>query len=81
MTTMEITITMNRIDADGTSAELPDADSEVLVYDAVLDDTVIGYYSEAFDDGPEGMTWIDSATGERLPRPEWWAEKPYPAED
>lgn len=56
--------------------DLPDADLEILVYDADLDDTVFA----ALDTDGEQLVWIDSITRQQLPAPRYWAEKPYPVE-
>ena len=55
-------------------ADLPDAELEILVYDADLDDTVIA----TLDYEDEQFLWVDSTTGQPLPAPRYWAEKPYP---
>lgn len=55
-------------------ADLPDADLEILVYDADLDDTVFA----ALDTDGEQLLWIESTTRQPLPAPRYWAEKPYP---
>jgi hypothetical protein len=56
---------------------LPDAELDVLVYDDDLNDTVIASVDA---DGDE-VLWIESATGDALPSPRYWAEKPYPDEE
>jgi hypothetical protein len=56
------------------SGDLPDANIDVLVYDGELDDTVIAYVDMVDDE----VEWFDAQTGEALPRPLMWAQKPYP---
>ncbi len=59
---------------DGKNADRPEAESEVMVYDQALDDVVLAELR--VDEGTE--LWIESTSGEALPEPIWWAEKPYP---
>ena len=55
---------------------MPDADAEIIIYDQLLDDVVLGH----LDDIGFGVTaWIDDSTGYPLPEPLYWAEKPFPA--
>ena len=68
-------ITWYEIHLEVADGRLPDADMEILIYDEVLDDVVIGHLGDV----GSGIPWIDSATGQPLPLPRSWAEKPFPA--
>jgi hypothetical protein len=57
-------------------ADLPDADLEILVYDADLDDTVVA----SLDTDGEQLLWVDSITRQPLPAPRYWMHKPYPVQ-
>lgn len=48
---------------------------EVMIYDRDLDDVVLGSLSL---DGDGLVKLIDTHTGQPLPKPLMWAEKPYP---
>lgn len=72
----ETTITWHHI-TGAADQGLPDADLDVLVYDDELDDTVIASVDAAGDE----VLWIESATGDALPSPRYWAKKPYPDEE
>jgi len=70
----------HQINPDDLTLELPDADTEVLVYDGILDDTMVGYYDpEPEDDVAPG--WYINTDLDPLPKPLWWAEMPYPEHD
>ncbi|KJR97199.1 MAG: hypothetical protein VR65_24940 [Desulfobulbaceae bacterium BRH_c16a] len=56
----------------------PDAESEILIYDGVLDDVVKGYVD--VDSDGETLIWIDQTTGDPLPDPQFWADVPFPGE-
>ncbi len=63
----------HRIGAE--SADRPDVDIEVMVYDRQLDDVVLAALT--VDNGDVEL-WIESTCGDPLPDPSWWAKKPYP---
>jgi hypothetical protein len=68
------TITFNPISTLPPELDYPGL-AEILIYDASLNDTVIGYFSPGRHI-PYG--WYDCQTNEQLPHPTHWAEKPYP---
>ena len=69
----ESKVVWNRIGFDG-NGNLPDAETEVLVYDADLDDVVMA----SLDNFGSGNEWIETGTGDPLPAPMWWTEVPFP---
>lgn len=71
-----ITVRFSKITACRHS--LPDFGKEVLVYDSSLDDVLIACLRQS--DISE-MVFEESITGNVLPSPAWWAEKPYPEEN
>lgn len=80
LTAITTELTWHRIDADDHRLDLPDADTEVLIYDGILDDTLVGYYDPSPDDGA-APGWCVNVDLDPLPNPMWWAEIPYPEED
>ena len=61
---------------------MPDADMEILIYDAYLDDVVKGHvdYPDDYAIGNDGATinWIDQVSGESLVSPQFWTDVPFP---
>ena len=72
---MKQTITWHEI-TNAKQRHLPDADLDVLVYDSELDDTVIASVDVLDGD----IIWIENSTGDQLPSPKFWAEKPFPTD-
>lgn len=69
-------ITWHEIRRTGVNeSDLPDAETEILIYCTYLDDTVVG----SLDYDEETLLWIDNSSGQPLVSPAYWAEKPYPA--
>ena len=69
-------ITWHEIKRDGIGDnELPDGDEEILIYCAYIDDTVLG----SIDADGEQLVWLESASGQQLVSPAYWAKKPFPA--
>ena len=68
-------ITWHEISTEVADHPLPDAEAEILVYEEELDDVVLGHLDEIGG----GIAWIDDSTGDPLPEPLYWAEKPFPA--
>lgn len=56
------------------SEDLPERGKSVLVYDGDLNDIIEGHCLDI--DG--NMVLCDTLTGQRLPDPYCWAEKPFP---
>ena len=69
-------ITWHDISAEVADHPLPDAVAEVMIYDQVLDDVVLGHLD---DNGFGVCAWIDDSTGQPLPAPLYWAKKPFPS--
>lgn len=67
-------ITWHEISKEVNDYELPDAETEVLIFDDYLDDVVLGYLDER--DG--GVVWIEATSDDPLLSPRMWAEKPFP---
>lgn len=79
MTTKPITSTLTWRPTDPAAGSYrPDMEIEILIYDGVLDDVVIGSYDVA----PDGETpvWLDNTTGDPLPDPHFWTDKPFPGD-
>lgn len=75
-TEKKYTITWREILPAG-KGNVPDMESEVLIYDGFLDDVVKG----CLDVDPEGKpVWIEQITGDPLKDPQWWTEVPFPGE-
>lgn len=69
----ETTTTWHAI-KDGVAEQMPDADAEIMVYDAELDDVFLAHL-DCYDTDP---IWVDNSTDDPLPAPSYWAEKPFP---
>lgn len=62
---------------DGRAEQMPVTDTQVLVYDEGLNDVVTATLDDLSDEHDRPL-WIDDLTGDPLPAPLWWAEKPFP---